>query len=108
MSLLQEKNVHATVKQVSEKLINLKNYYGEQKILMENSKNVGQGEINLIKLAGSFLISCAFLKDVFTPRETHKEDLRPFAMDNPPSTKPARKVVTGHALAPSLMFFTNF
>ena len=92
--LLAGRGIEATVKQISEKLTNLKNYYGGQKRLVENSKTSGAGTDQIYQTTWKFFDNLHFLSDAFTPRQTHSnmKNLSPYNIDNSPSTKSSHKI----------------
>ena len=68
---LKEQNIIATEKQMSEKLINLKNYYGGQKRLIDSRKANSTGLRQVYQSNLNFFGSLTFLQNVFTPRGTY-------------------------------------
>ena len=90
---LKEQNIIATEKQMSEKLINLKNYYGGQKRLIDSRKANSTGFRQVYQSNLKFFGSLTFLQNVFTPRGTYCNcsDFPAVGKVCPPSSKSAGK-----------------
>ena len=90
---LEEQNITATEKQISEKLTNLKNYYGGQKRLIDSRKANSTGFRQVYRSNWKFFSSLTFLQNAFTPRGTYCNGSESPAVDTvcPPSSKSARK-----------------
>ena len=90
---LEEQNIIATEKQISEKLTNLKNYYGGQKRLIDSRKANSTGFPQVYQSNWKFFSSLTFLQNAFTPRGTYCNGSESPAVDTvcPPSSKSARK-----------------
>ena len=89
---LKIKNIIATEKQIPVKLINLKNYYGGQKRLIDSCKANSTGFPQVYKSNLTFFSSLTFLQNAFTPRGTYCNGYDFPAVDKicPPSSKSAR------------------
>ena len=90
---LKEKNIIATENQISEKLINFKNYYGGQKRLIDSRKANSTGFPQIYQSNLKFFSSLTFLQNAFTPRDIYCYGYDFPAVDKvcPPSSKSARK-----------------
>lgn len=67
--MLAGRGIEATVKRILDKLNNLKNYYGGQKRLVENSKTSGARTDEIYESNWKFFQRLHFLSDAFTPRK---------------------------------------
>ena len=90
---LEEQNIFATVKDIADKLTNLKNYYGSQKQLTESSKTSGAGTDQMYESNWKYCKFLNFLSDAFTPRKTASNSSADSAYDitSPPSAKSSKK-----------------
>ena len=89
-SVLKENEITASIKQISKKLTDLKNYYGCQRRLIESSKSSRVGTDEVYVSQWKFYESLQFLNDAFTPRKTKsnaddEDDNSPYADTKPPS-----------------------
>lgn len=86
--------ITASVKQISKKLTDLKNYYGAQKRMTESSKTSGAGSDDVYISPWKFFDSLHFLSDAFTPRSTtsNAEEFSTYDATNPPSAKSKKKI----------------
>ena len=96
-SVLKENEITASIKQISKKLTDLKNYYGCQRRLIESSKSSRAGTDEVYVSQWKFYESLQFLNDVFTPRKTKsnaddEDDNSPYADTKPPSSKSNKKI----------------
>ena len=93
---LGEIGVTATDKHISKKLVDLKNYYGAQRRMVEGSKASGAGADDVYCSPWKFFDALQFLSDAFTPRKTisNVSDASDcvYAASNPPSTKSSKKM----------------
>ena len=94
---LKENGIIAMIKQISKKLTKLKNYYGVQRKMTENSKASGAGTDDVFVSSWKFFEYLHFLSDVFTPRRTQSntevnESNSIYEIDNPPSAKSSKKI----------------
>ena len=83
--------------QIGKKLTDLKNYYGGQKRMIENSKSSGAGANDVYVSPWKFYESLEFLSDAFTPRKTKskandEDDGLPYVDAKPPFTKTFKKL----------------
>ena len=69
-SVLKENEITASIKQISKKLTDLKNYYGGQRRLIESSKSSGAGTDEVYVSQWKFYENLQFLNDAFTTRKT--------------------------------------
>jgi len=95
---LNENGLVATVKQIGKKITDLKNYYGAQRRMTENSKASGAGTDEVYTSSWKFFGHLHFLSDAFTPRRTKSnaeitDDTSPYDVTKPPSAKSTRKTV---------------
>ena len=67
---LSSNDIPATVKQITKKLTDLKNYFGAQSRMMEGSRKSGAGADEVFSSSWKFYDSIHFLSDAFTPRKT--------------------------------------
>lgn len=95
---LKNHEIQASIKQISKKLTDLKNYYGGQRRMIENSKSSGAGADDVYLSPWKFYESLEFLNDAFTPRKTKSngfdepDDDSPYAEAKPPSSKSSKKM----------------
>ncbi|XP_066926907.1 uncharacterized protein [Clytia hemisphaerica] len=100
---LKERNIIANGKQIAKKLTDLKNYYGGQKRLVEDSVSNGMETGEIYVPTWKFFNALQFLKDSFTPRRTKsnrpiepdsnitvEDDGSPYQDAKPPSAKSAK------------------
>ena len=95
-NMLKDNGITATVKQIGEKLTDLKNYYGGQKRMIESSKPSGTGADEVYVSPWKFYESLEFLSDAFTLRKTKsngndEDDGSPYFDAKPPSAKTSNK-----------------
>ena len=70
-STLTEKGIDATAKQITDKLLSLRNYYSVERRKEEAAaRKSGSGRDDLYQSKWQFYIHLVFLKDTFTPRNT--------------------------------------
>ena len=95
-SVLKENEITASIKQISKKLTDLKNYYGGQRRLTESSTSSGAGTDEVYVSQWEFYENLQFLNDAFTPRKTKsnadEDDNSPYADAKPPSSKSNKKI----------------
>lgn len=96
---LKECGIIASTKHIAKKLTDLKNYYGAQKRLTTASKSSGVGTDEVFVSPWKFYDHLNFLSDSFTPRATQSnaQNISPYNVDNPPSAKAARKMLTAQS-----------
>ena len=96
-SVLKENEITASIKLISRKLTNLKNYYGSQRRLIESSKSSGAGIDEVYVSQWKFYENLQFLNDAFTHRKTKsnaddEDDISPYADAKPLSSKSNKKI----------------
>ena len=94
-SVLKENEITASVKQISKKLTDLKNYYGGQRKLIESWKSSGAGTDEVY--VGQWKFYENLQHDAFTPRKIKSnvdddDDNSPYADAKPPSSKSNKKI----------------
>ncbi len=101
LTSLQNDGVAVTsMKQIQDKINNLRNYYAAERRKTESSQRSGAGTDNLYKSSRKFFAQLQFLQDGFTPRQTvsnlddrtDAEEPFTYYVTNPPSVKSARKI----------------
>ena len=96
-SVLKENEITASIKQISKKLTDLKNYFGNQGRLIESWKSCGAGKDEVYVSQRKFYENLQFLNDAFTPRKTKsnaddEDDNSPYADAKPLSSKSNKKI----------------
>ncbi|XP_057299361.1 uncharacterized protein LOC130629986 [Hydractinia symbiolongicarpus] len=91
---LADQGIFAAVKDIADKLTNLKTYYGGQKRSVESSKASGAGADDVYESNWKFFQVLHFLNDSFTPRRTfsNADENSTYEVLNPPSAKSAKKI----------------
>ena len=92
---LQQQSINFTVKEINDKITNLRSYYGSQRRLEESSKKSGAGADEVFASKWKFYPALAFSSDNLIPRNTvnnltSNENLNPsicYDIPNQPTLK---------------------